>query len=129
MDPVALSTFDAEIAGGKYGLVDGLLVIRRGKAVLDRRYPHNYDSIYGADAQLPGALNSLNPGGPYNYFNPWWHPFYRRGDLHSLQSVTKTVTSVIIGVAIARGEFPALDTPVLSFFDSATRRVFRSWKR
>ena len=57
--------------------------------------------------------------GPYNYFNPWWHPFYRRGDLHSLQSVTKTITSVVIGAAVTRGEFPRLDTPVLNFFDAS----------
>jgi CubicO group peptidase (beta-lactamase class C family) len=31
--------------------------------------------------------------------------------------VTKTVTSVVIGVATALRDFPSLDTPVLSFFD------------
>ena len=36
-----------------------------------------------------------------------------------MQSVTKTVTSVVIGAATARGEFPSLDTPVLRFFDPA----------
>src|SRR5262249_16035282 len=56
--------------------------------------------------------------GPYNYFNPWWHPYYRRGDLHTLQSVTKTVTSVVIGTAVTRGDFPSIDTPVLKFFDT-----------
>ena len=34
-----------------------------------------------------------------------------------MQSVTKTVTSVVIGIAIARHQFPSLDTPVLTFFD------------
>src|SRR6185436_9996093 len=65
-----------------------------------------------------GALNAHDPTGPYNYFNPWWHPFYRRGDLHTLQSVTKTVTSVAIGVATGRKAFPSLDTPILKFFDT-----------
>jgi CubicO group peptidase (beta-lactamase class C family) len=55
---------------------------------------------------------------PYNYFDPWWHPYYRRGDLHTLQSVTKTITSIVIGAAAQRGEFPSLDTPVVSFFDT-----------
>jgi CubicO group peptidase (beta-lactamase class C family) len=37
-----------------------------------------------------------------------------------MQSVSKTVTSVIYGVAITRGDFKAgLDTPVLKFFDAA----------
>ena len=70
------------------------------------------------EAKKPGPLNAHDPSGPYNYFNPWWHPFYRRGDLHTMQSVTKTVTSVVIGVATARKEFPDLDTPILKFFDS-----------
>jgi CubicO group peptidase (beta-lactamase class C family) len=58
-----------------------------------------------------------DPKGQFNYYNPDWHPYYRRGDLHSLQSVTKTVTSILIGVATARKEFADLDTPVLRYFD------------
>ena len=119
MDAAKLAAFDAEIASGQFGYVNSLLVIRHGKAIYDRTYKHDYDKIYGKEAKETGALNPLNHGGPYNYFNPWWHPFYRRGDLHTMQSVTKTVTSVVIGVATARKEFPALDTPILKFFDEA----------
>lgn len=119
MDGGKLAAFDADIVSGKFGYVDSLLVIRHGKAVYDRSYKYDYDKIYSKEAKEPGGLNALNPGGPYNYFNPWWHPFYRRGDLHTMQSVTKTMTSVIIGVATARKEFPALNTPVLNFFDVA----------
>jgi hypothetical protein len=37
-----------------------------------------------------------------------------------MQSVTKTVSSVIMGVAITRGDFKAgLDTPPLKYFDMA----------
>src|SRR5262249_51728602 len=46
-------------------------------------------------------------------------PYYRRGDLHTMQSVTKTVTSILIGVATSRKEFPDLDTPILKFFDTS----------
>ncbi len=119
LDPKVLAELDADIAAGKYGYVDSLLVIRHGKLVYDRSYRQDYDKIYGKEAKEPGALNAHDPTGPYNYFNPWWHPFYRRSDLHSLQSVTKTVTSVIIGVATARGGFPDLSTPVLEFFDES----------
>ena len=118
-NPERLAALDAEIAGGKFGFVDSMLVIRHGKIVYDRTYSHDYGKIYGAEAAARGPLNAHDPTGPYNYFNPWWHPFYQRGDLHSMQSVTKTVTSVVIGVATARREFPALDTPVLKFFDAA----------
>ena len=90
-----------------------------GKVAYDRSYKHAYDQIYKEEARTPGPLNAHDPTGPYNYFNPWWHPFYQRGDLHTMQSVTKTVTSVVIGTAVARNEFPSLDTPVLTFFDTA----------
>lgn len=119
MDPGALSGLDRDIASGQYGCVDSMTVIRHGKLVWDRSYPHDYAQVYGTEAGKPGPLNPLNPGGPYNYFNPWWHPYYRGDDLHTMQSVTKTVTSVVIGTAVARGEFPSLDTPVLRFFDPA----------
>jgi len=119
LDPEVLAELDADIAAGKYGYIDSLLVIRHGRLVYDRSYRHDYSQIYGKEAKEPGALNAHDPTGPYNYFNPWWHPFYRRGDLHSLQSVTKTVTSVVIGVATARGEFPDLATPILKFFDES----------
>ena len=125
LDAKVLAAFDADLAAGKYGLVDSMLVIRHGRVAYERSYPHDYDAIYGEQAKKPSGLNALDPGGPYNYFNPWWHPFYRRGDLHTMQSVTKTVTSVVIGVATARHEFPPLDTPVLSFFPRRQREERR----
>jgi len=119
LDAKTLAEIDADIAGGKYGYIDSMLVIRHGKMVYDKSYKHDYDRIYSEEAKKPGPLNAYDPSGPYNYFNPWWHPFYRRGDLHTMQSVTKTVTSIVIGVATARKEFPDIDTPILKYFDSA----------
>lgn len=117
LDPAGLARLDSDIASGKYGQVDSMLVIRHGKVVYDRTYSHDYDKIYGEQARRRGALNAHDPSGPFNYFNPWWHPYYRRGDLHTLQSVTKTVASVVIGIATTRNEFPSLDTPILKYFD------------
>lgn len=118
MDPAPLATLDQDIASGKHGYVDSLLVIRRGKAVYERTYRHDYDRIYGELSRIKGPLNP-DPKGQFNYYNPDWHPYYRRGDLHTLQSVTKTVTSILIGVATSRKEFTDLDTPVLRFFDAS----------
>ncbi len=120
LNVAVLDSVDAEIRAGRYGHVNRLVVIRRGTLVYDRRYAHDYDAIHGDSARTPNALNARDVTGPYNYFAPWWHPTYRRGDLHTLQSVTKTITSVVIGVAVTRGEFPDLDTPILRYFDTAT---------
>jgi len=115
---LTLDSIATQIARGDYGHVDRMLVIHRGRVIHDQRYTHDYDRIYGDSARTASPLNAGHLSGPYNYYNPWWHPYYRRGDLHSLQSVTKTVASVVIGTAVTRGEFPGLDTPVLSFFDT-----------
>ena len=119
IDDAALATFDAEIASGKFGNIDTLTIIRHGKLVFEKRYPHDYDKIYGEDAKKQSPLDAHDPSGPYNYYNSWWHPWYQRGDLHTLQSVSKTITSIIIGVARTRGDFPDIDTPVMKYFDES----------
>lgn len=117
LDARVLATLDADISQGKYGFIDSMLVIRHGKVAYERYYGHDYDLIYAKEVKVPSPLVVRDPSGPYNYFNPWWHPYYRRGDLHTMQSVTKSVVSAVIGIAVGRNEFPSLDTPVLSFFD------------
>jgi hypothetical protein len=54
LDPKALAELDADLAGGKYGYLDSMLIIRHGKAVYDRSYKHDYDRIYGEQAKKPG---------------------------------------------------------------------------
>lgn len=129
LNRAVLDSLDREIREGRYGLVDRMLVIRHGRVAWDTRYAWNHDSVYGDSARVRGPLNPHDPASPYNYYDPWWHPTWRRGDLHSLQSVTKTITSVVIGAAVTRGEFPDLETPVLSFFDTAQVRNIDDRKR
>lgn len=129
LDDAALTALDVEIREGLYALVDQLLVIRCGARAFERHYAHDYPSIYGAQARRRGPLNA-RLAGPYNYFDAWWHPYLHNTDLHSLQSVTKSLTSVIYGVAITRGDFKAsLDTPVLHYFRDSTVRNLDDRKR
>jgi CubicO group peptidase (beta-lactamase class C family) len=117
LDPVKLKAFDADIGAGKYGLVDSMLIVRGGRQVFARSYPHEYGTIYGELASREGPLNH-DVSGPYNYFSAEFHPYYQHSDLHTMQSVSKTVTSITIGIALGRKEFPAdLDAPILKYFD------------
>ena len=117
IDPEKLAAIDADLAAGKYGLVDSMLALRCGTAVFDKTYKHDYRQIYGERAKKEGPLNhDLN--GPYNYFSTDFHPYYRGTDMHTMQSVSKTVTSVTLGIARTRNDFTAgLDTPILKYFD------------
>lgn len=128
VNAAALESIDADLKAGKYGHVDVMLVVRCGKVVNRSAYTRDYQGIYGAAAKVKGPLTPTLHGA-YNYFDPAWHPYYRGSDLHTLQSVTKTVASIVIGVAITRKEFPALDTPVLDFFDAARVKHVDARKR
>jgi CubicO group peptidase (beta-lactamase class C family) len=117
-DGGALAALDADLASGKYGLVDNMLVIRCGKQAFEHGYTRDYDKIYGPRAKTTGPLNH-NLHDSYNYFSTEYHPYYRYSDLHTLQSGSKTITSITMGVATGRGDFKAdLDAPILKYFDS-----------
>jgi CubicO group peptidase (beta-lactamase class C family) len=129
LDEQTLQELDAAIAAGTYALVDSFQVFRCGKEVFERKYSHDYASIYGKEARTRGPLNARLTG-RYNYFDPAWHPYYHGTDLHTMQSISKTVTSVIFGIAMTRGDFKdGVDTPVLKYFDVATVRNIDERKR
>jgi len=117
LDEKLLSALDSDIASGKYSLVDTFAVYRCGTVAFERAYTHDYAKIYAKEASERGPLNA-HLSGWYNYFDPRWHPYYHGTDLHSMQSVTKTVSSIIVGIAMTRGDFKAtLDTALLNYFE------------
>lgn len=117
LDSAALASLDADFVSGKYPYVDSMLIIRAGKNVYERTYSRDYQEIYYKEARTKGPLNTRLTG-IYNYFDPQYHPYYQPTDAHTMQSVTKTITSVIIGIAMHRNEFHAeIASPILHFFD------------
>ncbi|MGD8966570.1 MAG: serine hydrolase [Anaerolineae bacterium] len=108
LDAALLDEIHQRIDSGAYGYVDRLLLIRNGQLVMDQTYVHDYERINaGRDPTSH----------PHNYYHPDWHPYYRGSDLHTPQSVTKGVTSIVIGIAIQRGEIPGPGVAVLDYFE------------
>ena len=103
----ALDSLVADIGAGMYGLVDALLVIRHGKVVADHRFEQDYDSVFNIYGGEPGI---------YNYDDPAWHPYKDGSDLHTLQSVTKSVSSAAFGIAVDEGFIPGVDAPAYAYF-------------
>lgn len=129
LDEKKLAAFDAELGSGKYALIDSFDIFRWGKSVYSNKYSHDYGQIYGKEAKTRGPLNARLTG-PYNYFDPNWHPYYHGSDLHSMQSVSKTTSSIILGIAVTRGDFKAgLDTPILKYFDASKAKNLDDRKR
>ena len=92
IDPSALDSLVADIESGDYGLVDAFLLIRNGFVVANHRFTHDYAAI---------GMEYDTTRHQYNYDHPEWHPYLRDTDLHTLQSVTKSVTSAALGIAIS----------------------------
>ncbi len=108
VDPVVLDALSSEFAAGKHGYVDAMLVIRGGRVVYEKSYKQDYDKLFVGKG-APGI---------YNYYDPGWHPYYKRTALHTMQSVSKSVTSALIGIAIGRGEIPGVDAKVMPYFSA-----------
>jgi hypothetical protein len=114
-----LAALSAGIRGGAYGHVDRLVVVRDGRLVVDERYARDYREISrGRTSAIGCGEGCTDPSKmhEFNYFHPNWHPYYQGRDVHTLQSVTKSIAATVIGIALGRGELGTLDRPFLEFF-------------
>ena len=104
----SLSSFSNTLKSGEFGYIDGMLVIRNGKIIFEEKYSNNYDSLFKTTNTKPGK---------YNYYDPVWHPYYKNTELHTTQSVSKSITSAAIGIAIKNGIIRGLDVKIMEYFD------------
>jgi CubicO group peptidase (beta-lactamase class C family) len=110
VDAAAIEALIADIDAGQYGLIDHFLLIRHGRVIADRHFGHDYQEI----------SQPYHPKDePYDYDNPALHPYYRGTNLHTLQSVTKSINALALGIAIDEGHIPdGVATPAMSFFEA-----------
>ncbi len=121
LDAAPLDSLHAGILAGTYGNVDRMVVIRNGYLVRSERYPRDYAEIgRGRRSYIgcgEGACDGFVSQPGFNYFDAGTHPWYQGRDIHSLQSVTKSVTATALAAAIHQGLISGVDVPLLSFFD------------
>jgi CubicO group peptidase (beta-lactamase class C family) len=119
LDPAPLDALDAAIRGGEFGYVDRLLVVRNGRLVVNHRYTQDYATISRGRMGILGCgagCTDASAMHDFNYYHPDFHPYYKGRDVHSLQSVTKSIAATVIGIALGRGDITSLEQPLLSFF-------------
>ena len=112
IDPAAVDALVADIEGGRYGLIDHFLLIRHGRVVADHHWDHHEEYV-----TLSGIQEDTTDH-QYNYDHPSWHPLLRDTHLHTLQSVTKSVTSVALGIAVDEGHIPDVEVPAWSYLEA-----------
>jgi CubicO group peptidase (beta-lactamase class C family) len=97
-----------DITQGEYGLVDAFMLIRHGKVVVNERFEQDYWAVMeGRD-----TTDYI-----YNYDHPNWHPYLEGTRLHTLQSVTKSVTSALLGIAIDEGLLGGPESLAMPWFE------------
>lgn len=110
VDAAAIEALVMDIDAGRYGFVDHFLLIRNGYVIADRRWDHGARYAELLTQQTDTAEHQ------YNYDHPGWHPYYQGTDLHSLQSVTKSVMSVAFGIAVDAGRIPGVHDAAWPWF-------------
>lgn len=120
LDPAPLQNLVERAKAGTFGNTDRLVIIRDGRLVLDERFARDYREISRGKQSPIGcgvdACDDSSRFGEYNYLHPNWHPWWNGSTLHTLQSVTKSVTATLFGIAMQRGQLKGVETPLLSYF-------------
>jgi CubicO group peptidase (beta-lactamase class C family) len=94
MDTAQLCKLDDFLGQWKDANIHAVVVARGGQLVMERYYT-------GVDERLGVPLGKVAYGPDVK---------------HDLRSITKSVTSLLIGIALAQGRFPDLDSPVIDQF-------------
>lgn len=90
LDPGRLAAMTAAIRAREYGNIHAVVIERDGKLVYEQYFE-------GEDRSWGARLG---------------HVRFGRASLHDLRSVTKSVVSTLVGIAIHRGDIPSVDTPL-----------------
>ena len=117
----ALERLHEEFKDGLHGYIDSVLVVKSGHIVFEEYYENNYRELTRDRKHRQSKIMRDNYGElarpQYNYYDPEWHPYYKETGLHTIQSVSKSVTSALIGIAIERGDIPGVDIKIIDYFE------------
>jgi len=122
LNTVPIDSLHSAIEKGVYGNIDRMVVIKDGYLILNERYSPDYKEISkGHQGPLGCGYQTCQSGeenDAFNYYHPNTHPYYQGRDVHTLQSVTKSVAATVVGAALANGDLTSLSAPLLSFFEN-----------
>jgi CubicO group peptidase (beta-lactamase class C family) len=94
IDPAAMAELTRDIESGRFGNIHSLIVVRGGRTL--------YEDYFAGPDERRGQ--------------PIGHVAFDAATLHDARSVTKSVVSILFGLAVAEGRIADLDAPVLDYF-------------
>jgi len=109
VNPSVIDSIHHDIQNGKYGLINEFVMVKNGKLIADYNYNNDYQTI----SEKYDTINHQ-----YNYDHPKWYPYYKNTNLHTLQSVTKSITSALIGIAIDEKLISGTDLKIMRYLST-----------
>ena len=94
LDPARLCALNSFLGQWPQANIHAVVVVRRGKLAMERYFS-------GADERWGSPLGTVQ---------------YAAEVKHDLRSISKSVTSLLVGIARGEGKFPALDSSAIDFF-------------
>ena len=94
LDPAKLCELDSFIAQWPAANIHAVVVVRKGRLAMERYFS-------GADERWGSPLGTVQ---------------YAADVKHDLRSISKSVTSLLVGIARGEGKFPAFDSSAIDFF-------------
>ena len=94
IDSVALHKVDTAIRNGTYPNIHSLLIARHGKLVYESYWPGK-DERWGLDVGIIA---------------------HTRDSLHDIRSISKSIVSACVGIALQQGKIKSVEQKVLDFF-------------
>jgi CubicO group peptidase (beta-lactamase class C family) len=94
LDPVKLCDLDSFIAQWPEANIHAVVVVRNGKLAMERYFK-------GADERFAEKVGVVQFGPEV---------------IHDVRSISKSATSLLVGIALAEGKFPKLDSSVFDAF-------------
>jgi CubicO group peptidase (beta-lactamase class C family) len=80
------------------------------------------DSLFSATGRGEfGRINALLVARDHELIGEMYFYGYQPGDLHPLESTTKSITSLLVGIAIEQGAIPPVNTQVVQWYPQLQR--------
>lgn len=116
----AIDSLNYNIKKGDYGYIDELFIAKEDTVFYHEKFNLDYTLISRDKKGKMGCGSNMCKDSSeihlYNYYHPKYHPFYLESELHTVQSVTKSVASTIVGAAIYDGALVSVKEPLAQYF-------------
>lgn len=116
----ALAKFNMAADSGAFGYLDEVLIVKDGATRWHQKWHHDYGKISkGYSGKMGCGYGSCASGdslNPYNYYHPQQHPYFKAANLHTIQSITKSIIATLIGIAQKKGHILRFDLPLSHWF-------------